>query len=138
MNMMGSLGISMKVKCKKDVILAKLKANLETHAKLVVEAREGYTKKAREELKKLLGKVDEGKINNLTFTLRAPKDYSSVYKTTISMLEDHVGTEIELEASEYRMLVEDEWDWVRDFAVGNSAYSTGTRAYAMSKGLDLE
>lgn len=136
--MMGSLGISMNVKCKKDVILAKLKENMAGHSKLVAEAREGYTKRAREELKKLLGKVDEGKVNNLTFTLRAPKDYTSVYKTTISMLENHTGDEIEISASEYRMLVEDEWDWLREFAGSNASYSSGTRAYAMSKGLDLE
>ncbi len=136
--MMGHLGITMNIKAKKDDILVTLERNLESHSKMVVEAREGYVKRARAELEKRLGQIMEGKTVALTFHLKVPKDYSSVYKTTIGMLKAHTGTEIEMSATEYRQLVEDEWDWTRDFAGSNAAYSSSTRDYAISKGYDLE
>lgn len=135
--MMGHLGISMNIKAKKDAILAQLEKNLEAHSKMVAEAREGYVKRASVELEKRLGQIKEGKLIALTFSLKVPKDYSTVYRTTIGMLKAHTGDEIELSATEYRQLVEDEWDWTRDFAGSNSAYSASTRDYAMSKGLDI-
>lgn len=134
--MMGNLGIQMNVTCAKDEILVKLKANLEQHAKLVVEAREGYVKRASTELEKRLAQVKSGKITGLSLVLKAPKDYSSVYKTAISMLTSHTKDVIELSATEYRQLVEDEWDWSHDFFGSNSMYSTGTRQYGMTKGLN--
>jgi hypothetical protein len=135
--MMGHLGISMSIKAKKDAILAQLEKNLEGHAKMVAEARDGYIKRATAELEKRLIQIKEGKLVALTFTLKVPKDYSSVYRTTISMLRAHTGDEIELSATEYRQLVEDEWDWIRDFAGSNASYSSSTRDYAISKGFDI-
>lgn len=138
MYMMGHLGITMTIKAKKADILAKLRTNLESHSKMVVEAREGYVKKASTELEKRMAQLKEGKIVALTFHLKVPKDYSTVYKTTIGMLEAHTGDDIELSATEYRQLVEDEWDWTRDFAGSNAPYSAAARDYAVTKGYDLE
>lgn len=135
--MMGHLNIGMNVTCDKDEILGKLRANLAQHSKLVEEARAGYVKRAESELMRRLDQVRSGKINGLSISLRAPKDYSSVYKTAISMLESHTENTIVLSATEYRQLVEDDWDWSNDFFGSNSAYSTGTRMYGMSKGLSL-
>lgn len=136
--MMGHLGITMNIKAKKDEILVILEKNLESHAKMVAEAREGYVKRAQTELEKRLGQIKEGKTVALSFHLKVPKDYSSVYRTTIGMLRAHTGTEIELSATEYRQLVEDEWDWTREFAGSNAVYSSSTRDYAISKGYDLD
>lgn len=136
--MMGHLGINMRVTCGKDEILAKLKANREQHSKLVAEAQEGYLAKAQSELEKKLGALREGKIVGLAFSLKVPKDFSTVYDTTIHMLEAHTGTTIELSADEFRHLVDDEWDWTRDFINANASYSSATRNWSVSKGLDLE
>lgn len=133
--MMGHLGISVNITAKKADILAQLEKNLEAHGKMVTEARDGYIKKAETELAKRMAQIKEGKIVALTFTLKVPKDYSSVYKTMIGMLKAHTGEEITLSATEYRQLIEDEWDWIRDFAGSNAGYSASTRDYAMSKGL---
>jgi len=129
--------INMKITCNKAEILGRLKANLESHTKLVAEARTGYVSRAKEELDKKLKALSDGKVVALTFSLRIPQDYSTIYKTAISMLEAHTGTEIELSASEYRQLVEDEWDWAHDFAGTNMLYSAGTRDWAVSKGMEL-
>lgn len=136
--MMGHLGISMNITAKKAEILTQLEKNLESHAKMVVEAREGYIKRAQTELEKRIAQLREGKIVALTFHLKVPKDYSTVYKTTIGMLKAHTGDDITLSATEYRQLVEDEWDWTRDFAGSNAPYSAAARDYAITKGYDLE
>ncbi len=133
--MMGQYGIQMNITCDKDEILEKLRANLEQHSKLVAEARDGYVKRAATELEKKLALVREGKVVSLSFHLKVPKDYSTVYKTAIQMLEHHQEERIVLSATEFRQLVEDEWDWTREFFGSNSAYSAGTREYGLSKGV---
>jgi hypothetical protein len=138
MNMMGHLGVTMSITAKKADILATMQQNLENHSKMVAEARDGYVKRATAELEKRLGQIKEGKIVALTFRLTVPKDYSSVYRTVIGMLQSHTGEEITMSATEYRQFVEDEWDWIRDFAGSNAPYSAIAREYAISKGVDTE
>ncbi len=136
---MTHLGINIRIKCKVAELLTTLKQNREQHARLVKEAREGYVTKAQEELTKKLALLKEGKIVALSFSLKVPKDFTTVYNTTIGMLESHTEHEIELSADEYRHLVEDNWDWTRDFIGSNSAYSKSTQDYGTSKGFfDIE
>jgi hypothetical protein len=137
--MMNHLGISMSITCKKSEVLARLKTNRDQHTQLVKEAREGYVAKAQEELIKKLGLLKEGKIVGLSFTLKVPKDFTTVYNTTIGMLEAHTKEEIDLTADEYRHLMEDSWDWTRDFIASNVSYSKSTSDFAHSKGFfDVE
>jgi len=136
--MMRHLGINMRVTCLKTDILLKLQENRETHAKLVAEARVGYVQAAREALEKKLGLLAEGKLVALQFSLAVPKDYTAVYDTTISMLQAHTGNEIELAADEYRHLVQDEWEWTRDFLTSNMRYSGSTSDWAAEKNFSLD
>jgi len=136
--MMGHYGIQMNVTCDTKEILGKLRANLEKHSELVAEARDGYAKRAEAALEEKLALFRSGKIASLNFHLKAPQDFSNVYKTAIQMLELHQQEHIVLSASEFRKLVEDEWDWTREFFVSNSSYSAGTREYGMTKGLSLD
>ncbi len=135
--MMGHYGIQMNITCDRETILSQLRKNLEQHSRLVAEAREGYVKRAEADLEKKLALIREGKVVSLSFHLKVPKDYSTVYKTAIQMLEHHQEERIVLSATEFRQLVEDEWDWTREFFGSNSACSAGTREYGISKGLGL-
>lgn len=128
----------MKVICNKSEILAKLKVNLAQHIQMVAEAKAGYILKAKQELTEKLAALELNKAVSVSSSLKVPKDYSTIYSTTIAMLESHTGTEIELSASEYRQLVEDEWDWTRDFVGSNSHYSSSTRNYGLSKGFGTD
>lgn len=134
--MMHYLGISMNVTCNKKTVLAKLKENRDQHTKLVQEARVGYVEKAQEALLKKLGLLKEGKLAALTFSLQVPKDFTSVYDTTINMLEAHTGEEITLTADEFRHLMEDNWEWTKEFIGSNVRYSNSTQGWAASKGFD--
>lgn len=109
-------------------LLSKLRENLANHSKIVEEARAGYIEKARKELEERLKDIEKGKLVNLTFGLYPPQDYSSVYKTSISMLEWNKSDTVELEADEFRQLVEDQWDWTQGFLASNVGYSRTARA----------
>jgi len=117
----------MRITADKEKVLATLHKNRETHKKMVVEARTGYVEKARVALEKKLRALAEGKLVALSFTLKPPSDYSAVYDTAIRMLELHTGTEVQLDATQVHNLMEDNWDWTREFLVSNSAYSATAR-----------
>jgi len=137
--MMNHLGINLTSTCNKAEILTKLKINRDQHSQRVKEAREGYVTKAQEELTKKLNLLKEGKLVALSFSLKVPKDFTTVYNTTIGMLEAHTKEEIELSADEYRHLIEDNWEWTREFLTSNVGYSKSTSDYAASKGyFDVE
>ena len=116
-------GIQMTTVVKKDELLRKLEKNLAEHSAIVKEAREGYLKRARRALDAKLEEIRSGKIVSLSFNLRPPLDYSSVYKTTIQMLKWNTAERVHLGADEFRQLVEDQWDWTRDFYSSSLAYS---------------
>jgi len=133
--MFGRFETQVEVTLDKTAVLEKLRENLQSHSRLVSEARDGYLKKAKEVLERALAQATEGKVVSLEFHLAVPKDYSSVYKTTIEMLEMHTGETITLAAGDYKKLIQDDWDWAHDFVVSNAAYSEGTRKYGVTKQL---
>lgn len=136
--MMNQLGINLKVTCPKDAILATLKANRAQHALFVAEARAGYIQKAKAVLGEKLAALLENKPVALKFGLQVPKDFTTVYDTTINMLTAHTGDTVTLSADEYRHLVDDEWNWTREFLAMNAEYSGSTRAWSIGKGLEVE
>jgi hypothetical protein len=113
----------MAIKASKQEVLKTLKENLQTHGKIVREARGGYVEKARKALEKRLSQIKEGNVVALHFELRPPMDYSNVYRTAIKCLELHQEEIIELTSEQVRHLVNDDWDWMDDFLAVNSAYS---------------
>jgi hypothetical protein len=135
--MMQMLGINLCVTVKTSELITVLTVNRETHRKMVEEARAGYLVEARKQLQARLVELNENKPVNLNFKLNVPKDFTKVYDTTIGMLKQHTGETVELTADEYRHLVEDEWDWTREFINTNLIYSRGTREFAIGKGFDV-
>lgn len=134
--MMRNLGIKMEVECPKGDVLRALYLNRANHADLVKDARAGYADKALAAMNKRLGELREGKLVSVRFNLEMPTDYTEVYDTAIHMLELHTGETVTLSPDEFRHLIDDKWEWLEHFVAVNSAYSTGTRAYGSSKGID--
>ena len=114
---------SMRIKAKRDDVLATLNRNRAAHAAIVKEAREGYVAKAKDTLMAKLRKLDQGKIVALTFSLRVPVDQTKVYDTAIEMMRLHQDETVELDAGQVRNLMLDQWDWTGDFFATNMAYS---------------
>lgn len=121
--MMRSHNINMTTTVSKDKLLETLKTNLENHARIVQEAREGYVRRARRALEDRLAQILEGKTVALSFSLQPPLDYSKVYRNTIRMLEWNENGQITLSADEFSQLVLDQWDWSQHFYASNSVYS---------------
>ena len=121
--MMRMHNINMKTKVDKKKLLETLRKNLEQHSSIVKEARDGYVEKAEKELELRLEQLRKGKVVSLSFALTPPMDYSEVYKNVISMMEWNTNEFVELQADEFRQLVNDEWDWKQNFLRGTMAYS---------------
>ncbi len=110
-----------------DKLLVTLRGNLERHSKIVQEARDGYIEQAKEAVGRKLEELRQGKVVALAFSLSPPQDYSEVYRTTIKMLEWSTDRNVELQADEFRQLVEDQWDWSDSFIHSNAGYSATAR-----------
>tara|TARA_Y100000310_G_C20672285_1_gene810953 strand:- start:1190 stop:1591 length:402 start_codon:yes stop_codon:yes gene_type:complete len=119
----------------KEKLLDKLRDNRDKHAAIVKEAQEGYIDKAQQAIKKKLAELKRKNIVSLHFSLYPPKDHTEAYTTVIKMLEMSTDEHIVLTASEFRQLVEDEWEWTDDFLTSNSNYSVSAMTEARSKGL---
>ena len=129
---------SIQITADKNAVLEILRKNREQHAKIVAEARAGYCQKASAELDKRMKRLAEGKITSLVFSLKMPVDQTSVYDTAIKMLEMHTQNSIQLSGGEVRNLIEDKWDWTREFYISNSAYSGTAQAAVGSVAEDEE
>lgn len=112
-------------KVKKSAIVRTLKDNKVTHKKTLKKA----TKAWREKVLAASDRMDEvtsgagyaekdicEAIDALS-TLRhqVPTDMSKTYDDAIAMVESHSGQHIELEESDFRQLMQDQWSWKRSW-----------------------
>lgn len=116
------------VNIRKDELLQKLRLNRERHLKIVLEAKEGYIKKAKEALLKKLKHLKQGLSISLRFDLIPPTSHLSEYDTVIGMLEMSHDIDIELTSELYRQYVEDKWNWRHEFLQTSACYSGTSRA----------
>jgi len=142
--MMGTK-IEMKVNCKKDAVLLKLKENRENHIKIFEESVQSYVKAAicyleevEKQIHEIKGELEE---HNYKTALRLkhplctmPFNYVHVYDIAIEMLEWHTDDTIELSSNEVKNLIQDMWDWQGEFLGIASQYSSVATNYAISKG----
>ena len=124
--MMRQLGLdTINVTCTTDEVLIELKKNREEHLKLYAEAKEGYLKKAADQLKNNLEKIEAGEFVSVNVHLSVPECHVSVYDTAIKMMEMSVKKEIELTSSQFRQMIMNEWDWLGSWVNSNAGYSAG-------------
>lgn len=122
---------SMKIKAKRDEVLAALRLNRETHKKIVDEAKAGYSDKAAELLRKKLDEVvsSGGKfVQALHFSIPLPIDQTKAYDVAIKMLELSQDDQIELTAQQVQHFVLDDWEWKDVFMNSNKMYSATAAA----------
>lgn len=110
------------IKVKKDELLAKLRANRETHSAQFEKAAAGYRKKVIEVLESRLKDARSGKLPVLIFNLPMPVDQTSAYDRAIGMLEMSVEDIIELDEHDYQQYVLDEWNWSASVTASNTFY----------------
>lgn len=118
MNALGSLSVD--PKCTE--VLAVLRKNREQHIKTLAEAREGYRKRAIAALEKKVAQLREGRNVSVAVNLQPPIDYTQEYDLVISMLELHTKETIQLDASQSRCLLHDDWGWKSAFVSSTAQY----------------
>lgn len=125
---------NMTTKVKREWLLERLRENRERHQIAYAEALEGYRETAQ---KMLQTKLDKFKTKSyakpININLSTPDDYTSVYDTVIGMLANNLDNEIVLQADEYRMFAEDEWDWMGSWLRANAGFSNTAMEYLSSK-----
>ena len=125
----------LQVTCKRVKVLETLKKNLTTHSKVVEEAKVGWKTKAEAMLKSKMDDLASGKLRSLSVMLSPPQDHTDAYKLAIEMMEWHEEDTIVLDGQQVQNLIKDEWDWSRDFWIGNEGYSeTASAGSAKYKG----
>lgn len=109
----------------KDVLLTKIKENLEIYKKEHEETVKDYHETVRQHL---IEATEAVKVNNFSseiiyFRISAPVDYSEKYQTVIDMLEYSTNDVIELDSPSFKAYIKNQWDWTESF----KAYSTSLK-----------
>lgn len=129
--------LNLRTTVNREWLLAKLHENRENrdhHGVLYAEAVDGFKDRARATLEHALAKVGTGKVADISVSIRAPEDHTREYDTVIGMITNHVAETMELSADEYRMFVEDLWDWSESWYVSNAVYSASIATESLAKG----
>lgn len=104
-------------------LITKVKANRDEHRQVFEEAIVGYRKFVHEQLEAMIAQLEAGKTIKQSFSFVIPEDHTDDYDRVIGMLEMDLEGRIVLDESLYRMYVDNDWDWARNFAVSNSGYT---------------
>ena len=113
----------MKTKLTKINLLVVLKENRAKHQNTYNEALVGYREKLLEILNKMIVDIKDEKLTSHTIDLIIPKSYVKSYDECIKMLEfSSPFGDIELDESDFRHFVLDNWEWSREFSYSNSTY----------------
>lgn len=124
-----------KITAKTREVLSKLRTNLIAHKEIVEEAQVGYRAKIIEFYESRLAEAKAGKRPDTSEHVFPPQDHSDVYETAIAMLELATDEFLELNSTQVRHLVQDEWDWKDQWLAANSGYSVSAAQGARTKGL---
>ena len=107
----------------KATLLARMRANREAHHGIVLEAQAGFRAKVIERLDEMLELAANGQKIQLAVGLQMPEDHTDDYDTIIGMLELDINDTVELDQTQYKSWVQDQWGWQRSFTTSNSQYS---------------
>lgn len=112
------------VTIKKDDLIEKIRANMGTHRSTYEKAVEVFEKEQKRLLAEMLRKAERGNpFDRLALSrLPVPEDHTRDYEVALEMLEWEVGDTVELDHTDFRRYVRDEWEWRASFAANTQAY----------------
>ena len=116
------------VKVNKTELLTILKTNRQKHQEIYIKAFDGYRKEVIRHLQFALDQASAGEKIITQISLIAPQDHTAEYDRVIGMLKMSVDEKIEIDNTEYRQYVLDEWDWSKHFSTTSSSYSSDSSA----------
>ena len=118
----------------KSELLKTLAKNRDLHVAAHKEALSGYMQKTFATIIDIRNKLERDGPMPVQLDLQPPSSQQKVYDTVIGMLSMDVKPTVELTGSQYRSLVEDEWDWSRSWYQSNAQYGMTLASTAKAKG----
>lgn len=107
----------------KQELLATLQSNLEKHVAEYDETISRYPAAVATALRERADQIEAGKDVNLAFNLPKPKSYADEYEDAIQMLTWEQKDSVELDQTQFKNLVQDEWHWKDGFAATTQFYN---------------
>jgi len=129
--------LELKIRMNKSTLLEVMKKNRDEHKEIYKEALDAYCKKASKRCEEILAELERGEAAYVGIKFNAPEDHTSDYELAISMVENATETTIELNATDYAMLVRDEWGWQRRWLQASSSLIGGVNNSASKKCLAM-
>jgi hypothetical protein len=113
------------VRIKKEQLVQIVKKNRQEHREIFLKAQEKYREVAIALLDRQLKAAREGKPFMLAefIHLVQPEDHSQDYDRALRMLELEVDDVVTLTMPEFANLVQDQWNWSRQWATNTSRYT---------------
>jgi hypothetical protein len=124
------------VRLHKPKLLEIIRKNREEHHAIFLEAQKKYREVAIKLLDRQLAAAREGK----PFVLRQfvelvqPVDHTADYDRAIQMLELSVDDVTTLTTADFANLVQDQWQWTRQWAMSNSRYVDSPKLRSLQEG----
>ena len=110
----------------KDNLRAIVATNRTVHEATYRTAAEAYLQAAEAKLARLMDEVadadPDGDLPKLYVQLPVPERHLAEYDRALGMLDLHTEDEVTLDSATYRNLVDDEWDWTRQWDASTAAY----------------
>ena len=103
-------------------LIAIVKENWEKHAKKYVEAHIIFKKRYIEVLENMKEQAERDDKFTTMIGLSEPKVHEEDYRRLVDMLEMSSDDTIELDEHSYDRIVNDQWDWKRNFDANTSIY----------------
>lgn len=108
----------------KQQLLETLRSNLAKHVAEYDEAISKYPGTVAEALHRRASQIEAGNPVDLSFNLPKPRSYADEYEDAIQMLEWEQNETVELDQTQFKNLVQDEWHWKDAFASTTSMYNS--------------
>ena len=114
------------VAVKRKELLEKLIENRNAHRAIFEDAMIGYRKKVIEELEKSIADAKANIRIRTSLNLVQPMDMTHEYDIAIGMLEMCVDEIIDIDDTQYRNFVMDDWTWKGQFLASSMSYSSSS------------
>lgn len=112
-----------KITVKKTELLKVLKKNRAEHRKIYEEAVEGYRRLVIGEFTRRLDDAKQGRKIDTVLRVTEPRDQTKDYDRAIRMIEMDTSDVVSLNEEDFANYVMDDWGWMQNFLLSNSAYS---------------
>ena len=112
----------------KSKLIEIMEENRNRHRTVFNDALAGYEREAERILREHMEALRQGKHPVIQIILDRPEDHTRDYDRIIGMLRMHTGSTFELDEQSYRMYVDDDWSWKRQWIDTSTTYAAGSVA----------